>query len=331
MKVVFKTNGGLGKQFGLIGALDKLLKYHGKEVLEDISMITSYYNLMSHGENRTKMFNLHNKGINESPYDIYDDFKIKELEPYGNRNFTSNSDNYHLSNLYYMEICKSLGIDYKKDNDVEFYKWGNEIKNEHILANNNLIFSTLDRVKQKGKKIVLLEHINSRHDYSDYRALKKDFFIELFNWLIDNDYFVIILSSQDELSGIDKFKRIPHMDSKYTMHNIRKGIPKYVYCANLMMNAYFLRNYVDYFISIDSHLPHLANTTYVRENKNLKGIVLWQMTNPKIFGYENNINLYRSKNLPNRSFGLGVFDGWKDSSLNSNKNWNLNEITTHLK
>lgn len=43
------------------------------------------------------------------------------------------------------------------------------------------------------------------------------------------------------------------------------------------------------FISVDNFLPHLANHT------SKPGIVLWGRSNPKIFGYSQNINLLKDK------------------------------------
>jgi len=49
-------------------------------------------------------------------------------------------------------------------------------------------------------------------------------------------------------------------------------------------------------MSVDTYLPHLVNT---------KGIVIWGQSDPKIFGYERNVNLLRDPlRLREDQFGL---------------------------
>lgn len=52
-----------------------------------------------------------------------------------------------------------------------------------------------------------------------------------------------------------------------------------------------LVNWCDIFISIDSFLPHLAHY-----HKLKRGVVIWGKSDPKIFGYEENINLIKDIN-----------------------------------
>lgn len=61
----------------------------------------------------------------------------------------------------------------------------------------------------------------------------------------------------------------------------------------------FLINSVDTWIAIDSFFQHLA------WNEKKKGIVLFGQSNPKIFGHDENINLYANdKYFRNDQFGI---------------------------
>lgn len=65
-------------------------------------------------------------------------------------------------------------------------------------------------------------------------------------------------------------------------------VDKYVSGAKLKELARMIEE-CSTWISIDSFLPHLASHTSKR------GIVLWGQSDPKLFGYERNINLYKHK------------------------------------
>lgn len=55
----------------------------------------------------------------------------------------------------------------------------------------------------------------------------------------------------------------------------------------------------DFFISIDSFLPHLANTI------GRSGVVLWGQSDPNIFGYVHNLNILKDRQyLRPDQFGL---------------------------
>lgn len=56
-------------------------------------------------------------------------------------------------------------------------------------------------------------------------------------------------------------------------------------------------------ISVDSFLPHLVNCS-----KNIKpGIVLWSLSDPKIFGYEYNLNILKDRKYLN-SFQFVIWE-----------------------
>jgi ADP-heptose:LPS heptosyltransferase len=62
-------------------------------------------------------------------------------------------------------------------------------------------------------------------------------------------------------------------------------------------------------ISVDSFLPHLVNCM-----KNKKpGVVLWSQSNPKIFGYDYNVNILKSKLYLRPS----QFDIWENTKIDS--------------
>lgn len=64
-----------------------------------------------------------------------------------------------------------------------------------------------------------------------------------------------------------------------------------------------LVNWSDVWCSIDSFLPH-----FVSFNKLKRGIVLWGLSDPKVFGYETNINLLGNK----KYLRPDQFLWWKD-------------------
>jgi hypothetical protein len=63
-------------------------------------------------------------------------------------------------------------------------------------------------------------------------------------------------------------------------------------------------------ISVDSFLPHLVNSM---ENKK-PGIVLWSQSDPKIFGYDYNLNILKSRSYL-RQFQFGTWEGTKTEPL----------------
>ncbi|MGC8979009.1 hypothetical protein [Caldisericum sp.] len=52
-----------------------------------------------------------------------------------------------------------------------------------------------------------------------------------------------------------------------------------------------LLNQCSFWMSVDNFLPHLAQFTKPLK----KGIVIWGKSDPKIFGYPNNFNIYKDK------------------------------------
>jgi hypothetical protein len=65
-----------------------------------------------------------------------------------------------------------------------------------------------------------------------------------------------------------------------------------------------------YFMSVDNFLPHFAYSCGIRS----KGIVLWGMSDPIIYGYPDNLNLLKDrKYLRHRPFGL-----WEEETANPN-------------
>lgn len=63
-------------------------------------------------------------------------------------------------------------------------------------------------------------------------------------------------------------------------------------------------------ISVDSFLPHLVNSM---ENKK-PGIVLWSQSDPRIFGYDYNINILKSR-LYLRPFQFDIWENTKTEPL----------------
>lgn len=58
-------------------------------------------------------------------------------------------------------------------------------------------------------------------------------------------------------------------------------------------------NRCDYWISVDTFIQHLVKT----ENINKRGVVLWGPSDPKYFGYEENLNIFKdSKNFRERQY-----------------------------
>jgi ADP-heptose:LPS heptosyltransferase len=65
---------------------------------------------------------------------------------------------------------------------------------------------------------------------------------------------------------------------------------------------------VDMWISVDSFLPHLAHHVGKR------GIVIWGKSDYKIFGYEENINIYKDR----KYFRINQFDVWEKELYDAN-------------
>ena len=63
----------------------------------------------------------------------------------------------------------------------------------------------------------------------------------------------------------------------------------------------------DFWISVDSFLPHLAN--HVQK----PGVVIFSLSDPNIFGYEQNLNILKDrKYIKQNQFGI-----WEESSYNN--------------
>lgn len=67
-----------------------------------------------------------------------------------------------------------------------------------------------------------------------------------------------------------------------------KNIDVYEFGAPLKKIEAMIKS-CDFFLSVDNFLPHLAH------HKKKKGIVVWGYSDPKIFGYSENINILKSR------------------------------------
>jgi len=71
-----------------------------------------------------------------------------------------------------------------------------------------------------------------------------------------------------------------------------------------------LLNKCKFWMSVDNFLQHLAEFT----NPHKKGIVLWGKSNPKIFGYSHNYNLYLSQScFRKEQFLYWYLDKWDEN------------------
>jgi ADP-heptose:LPS heptosyltransferase len=81
------------------------------------------------------------------------------------------------------------------------------------------------------------------------------------------------------------------------VEDFRKALPLKV-IAELVRQS-------DYWIAIDSFLPHLA------QHVGTSGVVIWSASDPNIFGYDSNLNLLKDrKYLRKRQFGI-----WEEQSF----------------
>jgi len=65
-------------------------------------------------------------------------------------------------------------------------------------------------------------------------------------------------------------------------------------------------NLCDFWVSVDNFLPHLANKL------GKKGVVLWSISDPKIFGYKQNVNILKDRSyLRERQFEI-----WEQAEYN---------------
>jgi ADP-heptose:LPS heptosyltransferase len=60
----------------------------------------------------------------------------------------------------------------------------------------------------------------------------------------------------------------------------------------------------DYFLTVDSFLPHLA------QHEDVRGVVIWSASDPLIFGYRENLNLLRDR----RSLRKHQFAVWEEQT-----------------
>lgn len=81
-----------------------------------------------------------------------------------------------------------------------------------------------------------------------------------------------------------------HKQLKVSLTELKEKLPEY-----------------DYFISVDTFLPHMINT----ENINVPGIVIFSYSDPKIFGYPQNLNVYNDPKL----FRENQFEFWVPQAI----------------
>lgn len=127
--------------------------------------------------------------------------------------------------------------------------------------------------------------------------------------LLKKDYNEIIqvgLADELKIQGISDFK------SNLTLKEIEKLIEK-----------------CEFWISVDSFVQHLVNN--MEEQKS--GVVLWSLSNPKIFGYDYNLNILKdSKYLRPDQYGIWEQAVYNiDAYLDANKIYNIIKEKKHGK
>lgn len=116
----------------------------------------------------------------------------------------------------------------------------------------------------------------------------------------DNDIIQIGLPGEVKINGISDFK------FNLKMKEIEK----------LIKNC-------DFWISVDSFVQHLVHN--MKEQKS--GIVLWSLSNPKLFGYDYNLNILKdSKYLRPDQYGI-----WEQTVYNIDAYLDANTIFNIIK
>lgn len=292
MKYVFRVEGGLGKNFALLGVLSKLPSLPTKPAF--IIHYQQVYNYYKHKNNFDFLYNWNI--IIPSPYDIFQDkFKITLLEPYSKHFFDNKK---HIIEGYAEEIDKILGTNTLEKVKIEdYFEW--EFDDSIIQKKLDDLMDVLSK-----KNVIVMELQNRAHNITDPRSLN----IQQINEIVKhfyNDYNIVIVSS------------IPYnfnfINNTFYINNSFIGSKRkcsIFYIYDVLELAYILRTVAKSYISIDSFLPYLAHTEYVRKNKLLVGTVLFIATHPDNFGFPENKNILLNPQPSSRTFGLGAWDGF---------------------
>jgi len=121
--------------------------------------------------------------------------------------------------------------------------------------------------------------------------------------LLKNDYNEII---QIGLPGEIKINEISEIKLNLKLKEIENLIKK-----------------CDFWISVDSFVQHLVHN--MKDKK--QGVVLWSLSNPKIFGYDYNLNILKdSKYLRPDQFGI-----WEQAIYNPDAYLDANTIYNKIK
>lgn len=103
---------------------------------------------------------------------------------------------------------------------------------------------------------------------------------------LENDYKIIQVGVEEEVKLVDDFRRNLSLVAL-------KGLIKQC----------------DFWISIDNFFPHLAHHV---DKPHVPGVVLFGPSNPKIYGYPENLNLYKDeKYFVSNQFGI-----WESTPAN---------------
>lgn len=298
MKWLLRIEGGLGKNFALLPSLRILSE---KTTPKEIGLVAHYqqvYNYMPFRQYFEFYYNWNY--IIPSPYDIHKNFDIYVIEPYSGDFFVSGK---HITYAFGEEIWKVLGIDELLDiSPDDFFDW--TFDDSRIAKR----LKWLDEFLSE-RPVVVIEAQNRRKDEGDPRSLTVNQTVTIINELVKAGYNVVVVSSYPYL--VFQNNSSPYPMTYYYDNFIRGyGTPRIFYIHDVLELAYILRRYATAFLSIDSFLPYLAHTKYVRENKQLKGVVFFFATHPNNFGFPENANILYNPTPSSRTFGLGGWDGY---------------------
>ena len=206
--------------------------------------------------------------INSSYYPVFENHpKIAKQILYFNYFLSENSQTYYKkynqifsAEPYYSDFLK--GDKHLIDSFAELYGVKNYIKKPDLYINENL-------EKQLKKDILKL-----------------------------NKFIIVQFYGGDFNSGRDYYygqEIVNFLRKKYPFINIinmrNNNQPNILGCINMLNESYeafiIYAKYCISFLSIDSCIMHICSNRHF----NKKGICLWGSTSPKMFGYEQNINI----------------------------------------
>lgn len=302
MRYIFRIEGGLGKNFALLPTLTRLSTLN-----IPTTFIVYYQQVFNYFTYRDKIDFVYNWNIViPSPYDIYHEkFVIHLLEPYSadfflNKKHITVAYAEVLDNIINTNISKTITPD-------EYFDWS--FDDNKILERLNHVFEVL-----ASRDVVVLELQNRTKNPYDPRSLNLNQINEIIKHYYDKNYNIVIVSSTPY--------QLPY--NAWYMNEIFQGSRKncrIYYIYDVLELAVVLRWFAKEFVSIDSFLPYLAHTKYVRHNQILTGTVFFISTHPDNFGYPENRNVLLNSQPASRTFGLGSWDGFnniKDLQLRDN-------------